>query len=167
MYPPYLVPGRKVSLTLKRFVPSGGNQTRPLPAVACFPYLVDHPRTWILFVVTSDTRCASKKKVTALIPEGFDRAVLEGASKHMRIVFGNLSYDVLPVRASGDISFLANILATCFPDSAASPANAEFTEFALLLRAVASDVVRLSHESGSMDVDLIAANSTAVRALQA
>ena len=87
VYPPWLVPHRKVSATLKRFVPGGGSKVQSLPAVACFPYLLPTPRTWVLYVVRADHDCPSKKSVTVVAPPALDLLALSFATTHLRSVF--------------------------------------------------------------------------------
>ena len=102
-YPPWLVANRKVSHTLHRFVPGGGNKVRGLPAVSCFPYLLAKPRVWVLFVVRAVSPGAAGKVLTVWAPPALDKTALRFALAHLRPLFGDPVYVDLPVTTSMDV----------------------------------------------------------------
>jgi hypothetical protein len=164
VYPPWLVPHCKVSATLKRFVPGGGSKVRSLPAVACFPYLLPAPRTWVLYVVRADHDCPSKKSVTVVAPPALDLLALSPATTHLRSVFRVSTCPSSLIETAGDSAFFCTLVRACFERENDTAALRDWSELIPLVRAVAEDLLRLSQESPSTDVNLLKTKSKAVAA---
>jgi hypothetical protein len=164
VYPPWLVAQRKVSSTLRRFVPGGGSKVRGLPPVACFPYLHEKPRAWVLYVVRADPSCASKKKVTLFTPPDFASTSLKVQTAHLRAVFGAPACKFLAPGPTQDVAFFEHLVRTCFEASDGKAEARDFSGLKPLLRELAEDLLRLAQESATTDVDLFTAGSKAVKA---